>query len=233
VVTYWLFCVSANDGSLYIFNIARDNSDEEMRDELSQSASVNLIYSCPKFSSAPKTLIPNEHFFRTSLNPLTSEFSVPPTFSSTHSKNEATNANLPAHRVSSLIDSSNQSNATAVSINEILVLNMANYAHLDVKNPTTRPLLVAKCDEDLIIYEAFLAASNQTNLNSNSTNVKSQKSASALPLNASSQINFKRINHEIVIRDKRVNSGGSKRKAAAAAQNKNKANEVRNHFILI
>ncbi len=210
------------------------------------SSSVNLIYSCAKFSAAPKTLIPNEHFFRSSLNPLTGELSAPPTFLSTHSKNEAANSaaaasatstalpTLPAHRVSSLNDSTNQSNATAAAT-EILVLNMAsNYAHLDIKKPTTRPLLVAKCDEDLVVYEAFLATSNLVQMNLSATSTKAQKSAAAAQANISSQINFKRVNHEIVIRDKRVNSGGSKRKAAAAAaaqMNRNKAaNEVRHLF---
>jgi hypothetical protein len=97
---------------------------------------------------------------------------------------------------------------------------MSNHGHLELKNRTTRPMLVAKCDEDLVVYEAFLAASNNTSQSQASAataRAQFKSAAAATQLASQTQINFKRLNHEIIIRDKRLNSGGSKRKAAAAA----------------
>lgn len=60
------------------------------------------------------------------------------------------------------------------TVHELLVLS----AGFD----RSRPTLVARMDEDLIVYEAFRAASSSP---------------------GSSQVNWKRLNHEIIVRDRR------------------------------
>ncbi len=87
--------------------------------------------------------------------------------------------NTPAR--SSLIDS-HQS-----YVNEILMIGTT-------WNEKSRPFLIAKIDEDLIIYEGFVGyISNQTN---GST---------------TSQLNFKRISHDAIIRDKKKRKNQSRK----------------------
>ncbi len=70
---------------------------------------------------------------------------------------------------SSLID-----NTQIPSVQEILMIS--------VGHEKSRPLLISRIEEDLIVYEAFIA----------------NDSGDVIP-----QINFKRLNHEIVIRDRK------------------------------
>lgn len=131
---------------------------------------VNLTFSVTKFNTAPKTLI------------LTSSLNVPSTSSATSLHVTATPA-----RMSSLIDT-HQS-----FVNEILMIGSS-------WNERSRPYLVAKIDDDLVIYEGFIGYSfNQ------------------LTNTTSSQLNFKRVDHDAIIRDK-------KKRKAQGRKNLNETN---------
>lgn len=130
-ITYWLYAISADTGSLNIYH-------------MNQETGIELIYTCAKFSSAPKTLIAQQ--------PSNNSFS---TLSATTSSITDSVSNQP--RISSLVDSQI---VTSVNINEILVTNMNQWSLND-----SRPVLMAKCDnEELLVYQAFLATHDWVSL---------------------------------------------------------------------
>jgi cleavage and polyadenylation specificity factor subunit 1 len=97
-----------------------------------------------------------------------------------HSK--SINSDQTQPNVSSLLDNNN-----SYQISEILLQTYSS----------NRTYLMAKIDEDLIIYEAFKAV-----LNTISEHKPARKNLK-IALSNNYQVNFKRVQHEILIRDKR------------------------------
>jgi len=118
---------------------------------------LNLTFIATKFNTAPKTLL------------LTTSGSA---------TNTATTSNQPQVPIITPARSSLMENHQSY-VNEILMIGTT-------WNEKSRPFLIAKIDEDLIIYEGFIGHSFN-HVTSTSTN----------------QLNFKRINHDAIIRDKK------------------------------
>ena len=186
---YWLFSVCSQEGTLRIYNlqkqanVAEDISDEPMQQQACRR--MQLVYSCNKFINASKTLVPEDNYSASSK-------SRPKVAADTAPSSLPTPPLPPvAVRLSSLLETGNASNSNGVVATELLVVNMT----------PTRPLLVAKCDEDLLVYEAYLATADHEAAASSSSARRRRQ-----------QINLKRVNHEMILREKRLNSAGSKRR---------------------
>lgn len=131
-------------------------------DSEKQGKKLELILIYPKFNLAPKTI-------------LTQSSSVRAQFLSTDNLNNTSSA---VNNCSFQAQPSTLNSNSAPFVSEILVISCGN--------EKAKCLLIARIDEDLIIYEAIIhsSMSDQTNT-------------------LYDQLNFKRINHEIVVRDKR------------------------------
>jgi cleavage and polyadenylation specificity factor subunit 1 len=156
-VTFWLLTVTF-EGSLALINL----KDEE----------INLIYTVAKFCSAPKTLILFNQFKSDQMND---------NDDNDHHRHQD---NALVNPVIQQVPLTTTKPSSLLNIENPLVPNVHELLMISVGHEKCRSLLIARIEEDLIVYEAFLA---------------NEASAAS----SGDQVNFKRLNHEIIIRDRK------------------------------